>query len=212
MALGQAYATVEELEAKLGRTDDGSFSMLLDAASRHVESFVSEGCNPGRQFNLEPPGSAATARRFRPLDCERLAVDDFHTLDDLAVETNGTPWDIASVDPRPWDGVVNGEPGWPFSDLFAVGRRWPYSRRALVTVTAHWGWAAVPTSIVQATLDVASIMSLGVGVGATPGVLSSQTVEGFSESYGIPSLDGNPEVPKALKKAAPYKRKCFGVA
>lgn len=204
MALGDPYATVAELEARLGRTDDGTFTGLLDAASRRVESFTR------RQFNQT---TVASARRFRPVDPQRLPVDDFHTTTDLAVETNDTVWDPDQIDPRPWDGIVNGQEGWPFFDLFAVGRCWPWNRRAKVTVTAQWGWAEVPAAIPQATLDVAVVMSHGSD-GANAGPVASEAIDGYSVRYQARELANIPDAqaPPELRKAVPYRRKRFGVA
>jgi hypothetical protein len=204
VALGDAYATAAELEERTGRTDDGSFTALVGAASRAVESFT------GRQFNKT---TTATARRFRPLDPARLPVDDFHTVTDLAVSVDGAVWDVDTVDPRPWDGVVNGQTGWPFFDLFTVNRSWPsFRRRAIVTVTAQWGWAAVPEGIKQATLDVASVMAFG---GAAGGPVRSEAIDGYSVSYATPTLGSDGKgvsVPAEMVKAVAYKRVRFGVA
>lgn len=204
MALGDPYATVEQLEERLGEVDGGTFERLLDAASRRVESFTR------RQFNQT---DEASERRFRALDCERVAVDDFHTLDDLTVEVNGVEWDVdLYIDPRPWDGVVDGQIAWPYADLFAIGRSWPWSRRALITVGAQWGWETVPSGIVEATLDVAEVMAESRA--AQSGVVRSESIGGYSISYGLPERFGGSarDVPPELIKALPFRRKRFGVA
>lgn len=149
MALGDSYASPADLELRLGQADDGRYGAVLGAASRGIELFV------GRQFNRV---DTASGRRYSAVDPIRLPTDDFHTTDDLAVDVDGEIWDVAQVDPRPWDGVVNGQTGWPFFDLFSVDRCWPRKtrgRRALVTVTARWGWTAVPEAIKEATLILA---------------------------------------------------------
>lgn len=203
MAIGDAYATPVELEARLGREDTtASFERLLDAASRAVESFTR------RQFNR---ADEASSRRFRALDAERVAVDDFHTLDGLIVEVNGVAWDESYIDARPWDGALYGV-AWPYSDLFAVRRHWPWSRRALVTVTAQWGWAEVPAAIIEATLDVAEVMSLSLTSGQA-GAVRSESIGGYSISYASPhQQSGGVDVPPELVKAVPFRRKVFGVA
>jgi hypothetical protein len=205
--LGDPYASAVDLEARLGRDDDGSFDRLLDAASRAVESFTR------RQFNRADEDYEILPRRFRALDRTRVAVDDFHTLDGLVVEVNGKAWDVERyIDARPWDGVVGGMIDWPYSDLFAVRRSFPWSRRALVTVTAQWGWAYVPAGIIEATLDVAEVMSLSM-TNAQSGTIRSEAIGGYSISYAMPqNLINNGDVPPELVKAAPYRRKRFGVA
>jgi hypothetical protein len=202
MALGDPYATVEQLEQRLGKTDDGTFDRLVEAASREVERFAR------RQFNKT---DTASARRFRALDCERVAVDDFHILTDLAVEVDGIAWDVSLyVDPRPWDGVQFGQTGWPYSDLFAINRSWPWSRRALVTVTARWGWAAVPAGIVEATLDVAEAMYRARAT-TQNAFVRSETFDNYMVSFGVPTTSSN-GVPTEMTRAVPFRRKVFGVA
>ena len=205
MAIGDPYATAAQLAARLGTADDGTYSGLLLAASQHVNAFT------GRQFNMT---TTASARRFRALDCERVRVDDFHTTTDLAVIVDGTAWDIADVDPRPWDGVVNGEPGWPYFDLFAIDRYWPLTRfrRATIEVTAQWGWAAVPDAIVEATLDVAQVMSYGASGSATSLVAREQIGDTSESFFQVPAFSTSRDIPQVLAKAAPYRRKRFGVA
>jgi hypothetical protein len=204
MAYGDPYASVLELETRLGQTDNGTFADLLDMASRAIESFTR------RQFNKQTTGPVATARRFRALDPQRLPVDDFHVVTDLAIEVNGTAWDVTDVELRPPDGVVNGQSGWPFFDLLTLARTWPPGRRAKVEVTAHWGWNAVPEGIRQATLDLAEIMSYGGGGGS--GVVRAEAIDGYSVSYGVPTLAASSSIPPEFVKAAPYRRVRFGVA
>jgi hypothetical protein len=199
MPLGAAYATILELETRLGRSNDGSFDELLDAASRAIESFTR------RQFNK---ATSPTARQYRAVDPERLPVDDFHTTTGLAISVDGTAWDLTDVELRPINGVVNGQTGWPFSDLLTVGRIWPAGRRARVTVTAQWGWAAVPEAITQATLDLAEIMSYG---SSSTGVVRSTAIDGYSVTYETPQLSAG-SIPAEFVKAAPYRRMRFGVA
>jgi hypothetical protein len=207
MAFGDPYATIDELEARLGKEDDGSFTRLLVAASRAVESFTR------RQFNRDDEYDIVSARRFRALDRERVAVDDFWTLEGLMVEVNGRVWDVdRHIDARPWDGITHGQVGWPYSDLFAVGRRFPWSRRALITVAAQWGWEFVPAGIVEATLDVAEAMYLARSATAS-GTVRSELIGGCSISYAVPQhrLSAE-EIPPELVKALPYRRKVYGVA
>lgn len=201
MAIGDAYVTGEDLAARLNKPNDGFFGDIVSAASRAVELFT------GRQFNRT---ETAVARRFRAVDWYRLPVDDFWTTTDLAISVDGTAWLVTDVDPRPWDGIYNGQPGWPFFDLFTVDRVWPYTtrgRRALITVTAKWGWEAVPEPIKQATLDVAQDAQAGV-----LGTVKSESLDGISVSYGsfqwkpadlVGLVSGNPA---AFAKAAPYVR------
>jgi hypothetical protein len=201
MALGDPYALPADLELRLGVSDDGTFTRLLDAASRAVESFTR------RQFNTD---NEATPKRYTARERERLAVDDFHTLDDLEVAVDGVVWDVDTyIDARPWNGEVAGQIGWPYSDLFAVNRCWTWSRRARVTVTAQWGWTAVPSGIIEATLDNAEMMYLS-RYAAQVAATRSVTLGGYTESFGLPVRSS--DVPVEMLKALPFRRKVFGVA
>jgi hypothetical protein len=201
-ALGDSYASPGDLELRLNQTDNGTFGTLLDAASRAVESFTH------RQFNMT---EYATARRFRAADWERLPVDDFHTTDDLVIEVKGVALTADQYDLRPWDGVVDGQTGWPYFDVFRVGGYWPSDRRARVEVTAQWGWEAVPQAIREATLDVAVVMFYGVGGGSGP--VRSEAIDGYSVSYQTLQMStAGASVPPEMVKAAPYRRTRFGVA
>lgn len=209
MALGAAYATPEQLEARLGKPDDGTFTRVLESASRAVEAFAR------RQFNR---ADAPSFRRYRALDSERVAVHDFFTLDDLIVEVNGSVWNTeTTIDPRPWS--LSGPTDWPddfygeerpYSDLFAVGRSFPWSRRGLISVHAWWGWPMVPAAIVEATLDVAQLTS-AFGQAA---LIKSEVISGYSYSTGLPAgyTVGDSGVPMEMLKALPYRRKRFGIA
>jgi hypothetical protein len=196
MAVGDPYATESDLYERLGEDDASRFPDLLDVASRAVEAFTR------RQFNKT---TSATARRFRPLDWRRLPVDDFHTTTGLIVDVGGTVWDLANVDPHPWNGIMNGQPGWPFYDLIAVNRSW--SSSAVITVTAQWGWAEVPAAVRQATADLA--VSIGSLTGASFPV-RTQSTGPFSVTYELPT--SGDDVPPEFTRLLPYRRQRFGVA
>lgn len=152
-----------------------------------------------------------TARRYRAIDCYRVPVDDFWDATNLGVEIDGTAVDLDTVDMRPWNGVVNGQPGWPFMDLFRINTTWPYKRRATIEVTAAWGWAAVPEGIKQATLNVAAAVASG---GDSGGPVKSEAIDGYSVSYALSSGDMVTSLValSTFSLAEPYRRKLFGVA
>ncbi|MFI0481738.1 hypothetical protein [Actinomadura sp. 9N215] len=166
MPLGDPYATVEALKARLGiaETDTGDDTRLaqaLNAASRGIEHCTA------RQFH---DAGAASARTF-PVDSPyRADLDDLSTADGLLVEVdrtrNGTyaeTWTSADYELAPAGGVVEGVPGWPFIQINAVGARtFPYcageraSARPALRVTGRWGWSTVPAPIAEACLIVAA--------------------------------------------------------
>lgn len=212
MAIGDPYATVSELVARLGKADDGTYTDLLEAASREVERFCQ------RQFNTD--GSPA-AREYDPVDAEMLIVDDFHTDTGLVIDIDGETVDLADVVLEPRNGIVDGQPGWPFFQIVARTSLWPVTtwfkpwplNPPVITVTADWGWASVPKAIVQATLDVAEYLVVGGGV-RTAGVLQSERLGDHTKTLVTsedPLVDAE-DVPRLFSKAARYRRRRYGVA
>lgn len=208
MALGDPYATPAELEARTGVPDDGTYTALLEIASREVEAFTR------RQFNKT---EQAFSRRFRALDPERLPVADFYSTDGLAVVIDGALWEDdeyePGYEPRPFDGFVNDQPGWPYSDLMALTRCWPIRRRESIEVTALWGWAEVPAGIIEATLRMA--VALRDSRTGESSVIKSEMIAGYSVTYGIPDMGSGSvlgNVPPEMIPALQYRRKKFGVA
>lgn len=202
MALGDPYITVAELEAFLGKTDDGRFAQIVDAASRDVELF----CH--RQFNTD---GIVTARTYRPLDRWTVFTDDFHTTTDLVVETDDdndgtfeTTWTTEFEVGPDGEGFVSGAGGWPFWTLAAVTSQfWPVRRRRTVQVTAQWGWAAVPSGIKEATLAVAAVLESK----DQSGPIRSESIDGYSVSFVAGSdAIGSTERLGPFAKAAPYRR------
>lgn len=165
MALGDSYATLPELKARLDitdTTDDDRMTAVLAAASREIELW----CR--RQFN---DAGAATARVYQPRTSGRLTVDDFSTTTGLVIATDTgddgtyeTTWTAADYQLYPLNGVVSGQTGWPYWRLVAVGSQaFPTcTRRPTVQVTARWGWTAVPTPVKEACLiSAAEAFKLG---------------------------------------------------
>lgn len=164
VALGDSYATLATLRGRVGITDatftteDTRLTTALSVASRSIERM----CN--RQFN---DAGSASARLFYPDTYCRIDVDDFNTTTGLIVATDEdndgvfeTTWTLnTDFQLEPLNGVVDGESGWPYYTIRAIGtRRFPctwYPRRASVQVTARWGWTAVPAPIAEATLVLA---------------------------------------------------------
>jgi hypothetical protein len=157
MALGDVYVTVPELKARLGIQDDNDDTRLLSAvkaASRGIDKVTN------RQFN---DAGSATSRVFQPDTADRAEVDDFSTTTGLIIQTDtaldqtfSQTWTSRDYELRPLNGIVDGEPGWPYWHLSAIGTQWfPIPRgwpapRATLRVTARWGWAAVPDAIKEA--------------------------------------------------------------
>jgi hypothetical protein len=161
MAMGDPYATKAELKKYLDIPadvveDDSQLDDALNSASREIDAHT------GRQFNKD---TVATPRLFEPDSCRSVAVDDFWTTAGLVIKTRsgdsfGEAWGASDYELLPLNGVMDGQPGWPYSRIHAVGSYFSvgkYARhRSQVEVTAQWGWAAVPAPVKQATLMLAA--------------------------------------------------------
>ncbi|PXY21126.1 hypothetical protein [Prauserella muralis] len=197
MALGAPYITTAVFKSQYLKldtaSDDDEIDDVLDEVSEEIESHT------GRQFN---DAGSATLRRFYREDAELVYVDDFHTTAGLVIATDEdddgvaeTTWSASDYQLEPLNGVVEGQPGWPFWTIRAVGdKRFPLARRATVHVTAQWGWAAVPPRVVQACKILAAetlkLRDAPLGVA------------GFGD-FGVVRVRDNP---KAANKLAPLVR------
>lgn len=205
MALGDLYATLAEMRSRVGVTDaaftgeDAKLTSALTAASRGIE----KSCN--RQFNL---ASSATARVFYPDSHCWATVDDISSTTGLVIKTDtagdgtfGTTWTSTEYELQPLNGVVDGETGWPYWHIKAVGLTFPCRwSRASLQVTAAWGWAAVPAPVKEGCLilaeEIYKLKDSPFGVG------------GYGQ-FGIVRARENPMV---WQRVGPYARDVVLVA
>jgi hypothetical protein len=149
-ALGDPYLTLDELKRYLSMQDDSRFDTDLQDAINSVTEEIEQTCN--RQFNK---ATTATAREFVADAAGFVSVDDFWDAAGLVVETGTgytTTWTIGTdFYLYPLNGVVDGQPGWPYWKIKVspTGGR-SFVRGQKVRVTAKWGWAAVPDAVKQA--------------------------------------------------------------
>jgi len=192
MPLGTAYATLSELKTRLGITDandDARATNALASATSGINGFC------GRQFN--DAGSTST-RLYRPDSAYVCPVDDFSTTTGLSITVNNAPWTTVQYELDPLNGVVDGEPGFPYSRIHAIQGNtfyptWP--GKANVSVTAQWGWAAVPDAVHDACLiaaeEIFKLRDLPFGVG------------GYGQ-FGVIQVRNNPFVARMLARYQRY--------
>lgn len=159
MTITNGYATLAQIKNRLDMTDtvptrDEMLEEAIESASREIDKY----CH--RRFYLD---ADASTRVYYTTKSERAEVDDFYTTTGLIIKTdtagNGTyatNWSASDYELQPLNGVVDGESGWPFWKLKAVGGQSfitdTYRRPAQLQVTAKWGWAAIPDPVYQACL------------------------------------------------------------
>ena len=191
------YATVDEVKTYTGigdATDDTRIAEVLADVSREIDRMT------GRRFYAD---LAATARLYDVTGPCQVDVDDFWTSTGLIVETDAggdgtfeTTYAATDYELRPLNGIVDGEPGWPYSEIRSVNRYFPSQRlRAGLRVTAKWGWAAVPAPVHETCLILAAeTLKLRDSVLGTGG---------YSE-FGIIRVRENPFAARKLSKYVRY--------
>jgi hypothetical protein len=164
VAFGDSYATLADFKAYMKQetrdANDDTLQDALDTATAEVNRITN------RVFWTS---DAATPRVYTPESYLRCKVDDFYTTDGLVVECdqsrNGNfteTWASTDYELSPLNGIVDGEPGWPYWKLKAVGNFWfplclyPQERTGVVRITAKWGWADVPYPVKRATMIIAA--------------------------------------------------------
>lgn len=132
---------------------DAKLNAAISSASRAIE----DHCR--RQFNTD---GVSTARVYEPTAAHLVTVEDFYDTASLAVQrrTIGSStwqpaWSTADYELIPRNGVVNGQPGWPYRILKLPYWTYLWSTDR-IQVTAKWGWSSVPASVVQATYIIAA--------------------------------------------------------
>jgi len=150
------YATLADLKAALGITNDDTRDAALSAAISAASRYIDRRC--GRKFDAD---SVATARvynpRYRLVEDrvgQRFLVDDISTVTGLVVELGigGAYTAITTYETAPENAIAK---GLPIAELMFGGDTaplqfiTPWSR---LRVTAKWGWPDVPDDIAQAAL------------------------------------------------------------
>jgi hypothetical protein len=110
---------------------------------------------------------------------------------------NGAPFDESAYELEPFDGIQDGEPGWPYWRITALSGTFPDR----TTVSARWGWETVPDSVIEGVLmlaaEVFKMKDAPFGVA------------GWNEILGQITVRDNPKVKSLL---APYRRGAVRVA
>jgi hypothetical protein len=175
-----AHATLAEYKTARPGVRDGStdeaISDALDVASAEVDAWCQ------RSFAVS---GSTSAKVYHQTTTGLLLVDDFSTTTGLVVADNETTLTVGTdfyVDPA-------GMPGHPFYRLRFYPYRWSMpSWEPLVSVTAAWGWTAVPEQVKRATILLAADLMtaagnsfgfVGVDVGAPTRVRQNLIVAGL---------------------------------
>jgi hypothetical protein len=154
-ALGGPYADRPTLKRRMGipdssTTQDADIDRELSSASLAINKFC------GRQFGRV---DVASERQFYA-GASGIDIHDVYDLTGLTID--GAAYSTSIWTAEPLDGIRDGVPGWPYERLSTGWGTHPIylsslaRAGALVTVSALWGWAAIPDDIESACLMLAA--------------------------------------------------------
>ena len=144
------YLTEEQIKAYNRSEIPTEDNEWYGFAGEYAEQFLDTSCQ--RRFVV---ASASSARVYVPNSCDRLRIHDCTTI--TSVSNNGTAVTPVDYQAYPLNNLTWAGETVPTEELVLhTGGSWyEYGAKATVTVTAAWGWLAIPDRIVQAALIVA---------------------------------------------------------
>jgi hypothetical protein len=169
--------------------DDARLAALLPAISRLIRTFT------GRQFDVTT--GIATARTFLYDNTGMLEIDDCTVVSGVSTDA-GVAGQTYALDSSQWTAmpqddsdvfyylVVGGGPFFGMSPEMGFNRnldQYPLiQHNAYMTVTATWGWTAIPEDVkLAAAWTAREALSRR---GDSSASLSSEAIAGYSRSWG----------------------------
>ncbi len=193
-----AYVTLESFKAYLitqrgSAANDSHLQAALDAAHQAIDNHCA------RKF-VVASGSSARVYRPRSRTSPLLSIHDCTAITSV-VEDGTTLVSLTDYVAEPLNGLTWSGESVPYDSLRRVSGHWLYEDAPTVTVTASWGWAAIPYPVVEAcrmlAKDIATTREVQFDVAA------------FGE-FGAVRIRQNPQV-NAL--VSPYVRiESWGIA
>ena len=152
MAWAPDYVLASDLKSYVRITDtvdDAQIALAVTAASRAVDRCTN------RQFGLvaAPEARVYTARWDKDRCRYVIEIDDLMTVTGLTVTGEAGTIDVFAKQPS--NAAVEGRP-WTRLVVDPTSATLPTLKEDGVTVTARYGWSAVPVAVQQATLLQAS--------------------------------------------------------
>jgi hypothetical protein len=157
MAITNGYCTLAEVKAALRITDNIDDTLLenaVEAASRRIDGECS------RRFYID---ATTSARKYAANRSAFVFVDDIATTTGLVVKVDDTFSGAYSTtltvgtdyQTEPMNAAAQNE---PITLLRALNAGFPVENngRALIEVTAKWGWPAIPDAIREAAVLLAA--------------------------------------------------------
>ena len=193
------YLTVASLKSwarnEIATDDDALISAAIDAAVHWIDNTCQ------RRFVV---ATTATARTYAPTSEQVLRIDDCTSV--TVVSNNGTTVAASGYQLEPLNAPTRMSEAWPYTTIrLLTGTSWDtgtYVGQATATITATWGWSAIPPPVMESAKilakDVLANRDLRFGIAAVSG-----------DGFGI-SARANGTVTALL---APYRRaESWGIA
>jgi len=140
------YVTQAEFDAYVSDERGAATAPLRAGALLAAERAVSEFC--ARSFAAA--GASATARLYAPSGIDALRIHDCTEVTNIAVSGTTLASTTYQLEPYAvsWSGASE-----PYQQVRRLDNVWTVSTpgKATITVTAKWGWAAVPAEVAEAT-------------------------------------------------------------
>jgi hypothetical protein len=144
-----AYVEAQELTDYL-RSTVVADETEHDAARLAAESTIDSYCQ--RTFTVP---TTATTRTFVATDVCVVVVPDIANTTNLVVVDDGTTLSASTYQLEISPGVTGpiGVQGrtWPYTQIRRLSGSWNVDDEATLSITARWGWAAVPPEVTLAT-------------------------------------------------------------
>ena len=163
MAIGDAYATsaqYKEQRDKTSAADDTALTRELMAVSRMIDRTL------GRPAGFNKDASAVARVFATRWNDAILDVDDYVSISAIGIDADHTGvYDTALV-VADWESLPLNSAAGPEARPYNKIRLLPWRDRTLwtpserVQVTAIWGWPAVPSAIIAATIELTAILRM----------------------------------------------------
>ena len=193
MTIVSAMNFTEYIRNEIGSAD----ATMIAQAQAAAESMVTQYC--GRSFALT--AAVATARVFGPSQMTAfrrvVRVNDFTDTASLIVSNNGTIVTSSEYQLEPLNGISINDEAVAYEQIRLLTQFWWTDLinldKATVTITAKWGWTAVPAAVTEAVKLIGKDW-----------VQQRDTKFGYQDTSGGPVSAGRNWV--ALSALDPYRR------
>lgn len=145
------YLTVASLKLWMRSEITTADDTFLDAAIQDAETALDNAC--GRRFEI---ASSSTARVYIPTGTNLLYIHDCTAIASV-VDNGSTLTSGTDYQKEPLNGINDAGAVVPYYSLRRLLTKWYdfLGGQATITVTATWGWAAIPPQILEACKIIA---------------------------------------------------------